>query len=232
MRKVLKKRKGYIIWGIIIALIFGGSVGVSVHMWKKTILLQNALDELKKKQVSTDAIREELKEVSKYSAYEFDYTSILYYSDPNKIMNLDVPFTNTTYIATIEGTMNIGIEGENVTFSTKKGEDGNITQITVQLPHSSILDNYTDSDTLQEYEYSKGAFNPIEPKEVTDLRSDAEKKEEKKVKKSDILEKSDERIEHLLKSNFRAFLGEDVEVVLEYIDEPNDNNKQSENNKS
>ena len=223
MRKVLKKRKGYIIWGIIIALIFGGSVGVSVHMWKKTILLQNALDELKKKQVSTDAIREELKEVSKYSAYEFDYTSILYYSDPNKIMNLDVPFTNTTYIATIEGTMNIGIEGENVTFSTKKGEDGNITQITVQLPHSSILDNYTDSDTLQEYEYSK---------EVTDLRSDAEKKEEKKVKKSDILEKSDERIEHLLKSNFRAFLGEDVEVVLEYIDEPNDNNKQSENNKS
>lgn len=230
--KTLKKRKGFIIFGVITILLGVVLINVSLYMWKETILLKNELDELKKEQVSTDAIREELKEISKYSAYEFDYTSILYYSDPNKIMNVDIPFTNTTYIATIEGKMNIGIEGECVDFFFKKGKEGNIVKITVQLPHSSILDNYTDSETLKEYEYNKGVFNPIQPSEVTVLRSKAEKKEENKVNNSNILKKSDERIEHLLKSNLRAFCGEDVEVVLEYIDKTDGNSEQNKDDMS
>lgn len=224
--KKIKKNKIYIIFAVVVILICIVVCSISVRTWKKNIILQNTLEEMKKEQISTDAIREELKEISKYSAYEFDYTSILYYSDPNKIKNMDIPFTTTTYIATIEGTMNIGIEGDYVDFSTEKNENGDITKITVKLPKSRILDNYTDSSTLREYEYKKGAFNPIEPSEVTALRTNAENKEAAKVNSSDILQKSDDRIEHLLKSNIRAFLGEDVEIVLEYIDTPNESNEQ------
>lgn len=223
--KVIKKKKYYIIFIAVMVLVCVVVCSISVRMWKKNVILKNTLDELQKEQVSTDAIREELKEISKYSAYEFDYTSILYYSDPNKIKNMDIPFTNTTYIATIEGTMNIGIEGDYVEFTTEKDENGNITKITIKVPKSRILDNYTDSSTLKEYEYKKGAFNPIEPSEVTELRTNAENKEADKVNNSDILQKSDERIEHLLKSNIRAFLGDDVEIVLEYMDVSSDVNE-------
>ena len=229
--KEIKKKKNYIFFAAAVILIFIVICNIAVHIWKENVILQNKLEELQKEQISTDAIREELKEISKYSAYEFDYTSILYYSDPNKIKNMDIPFTTTTYIATIEGTMNIGIEGDYVDFLTEKNEEGNITKIIVKLPQSQILDNYTDSSTLKEYEYKKGVFNPIEPSEVTALRTNAENTEAAKVNNSDILQKSDERIEHLLKSNINAFLGEDVEVELEYIDVPSDAGKEEETEK-
>lgn len=74
-----------------VILIFIVICNIAVHIWKENVILQNKLEELQKEQISTDAIREELKEISKYSAYEFDYTSILYYSDPNKIKNMDIP---------------------------------------------------------------------------------------------------------------------------------------------
>lgn len=40
----------------------------------------------------------------------------------------------------------------------------------------------------------RGWFNPIEPSEVTALRTNAENTEAAKVNNSDILQKSDERI--------------------------------------
>lgn len=232
IKKIWKKKKWYI--GYIIVLVMIVIITVMVgklynNERKQRHEAEQKLEELQKAQVSTDAIREEIKEVSKYSAYEFNYTSILYYSEPNKVKSVKIPFTTTTYIATIDGTINIGIEGEYIDFSTEKNNDGNITKIIVELPHSEILDNYTDSDTLKEYEYDKGAFNTLEPSEINKLRADAEKKEAEKIKKSDILQKTDERIEHLLKSNFRAFLGEDVSVELEYINVPNENKEQESN---
>ena len=43
--------------------------------------LEAKLEEMERKQIATDAIKEEIKQISKYSAYEFDYTSILCFSD-------------------------------------------------------------------------------------------------------------------------------------------------------
>lgn len=126
--------------------------------------------------MSTDAIRAELKEVSKYSAYEFNYTSILYFSDNNKIKNIDIPFTNTKYIATIDGKMNIGIKSNLVDFQEKRNSKGEVEQVTIVIPHSTILDNSTDSETLKEYDYDKNIFNPVKSDEYNELRVQAEKK--------------------------------------------------------
>ena len=213
LKKELKK------WKVQIILIVACAVLalIVIGLIKKVIILDDKLDEMKKQQMSTDAIREELKEVSKYSAYEFNYTSILYFSDNNKIKNIDIPFTNTEYIATIDGKMNIGIKSDLVDFQEKRNSKGEVEQVTIVIPHSTILDNSTDSETLKEYDYDKNVFNPVKPDEYNELRVQAEKKEEEKVEKSDILQKSDERIEHLMKSHFQAVYGNDVEIIIEYL---------------
>lgn len=213
LKKELKK------WKVQIILIVACAVLalIVIGLIKKVIILDDKLDEMKKQQMSTDAIREELKEVSKYSAYEFNYTSILYFSDNNKIKNIDIPFTNTEYIATIDGKMNIGIKSDLVDFQEKRNSKGEVEQVTIVIPHSTILDNSTDSETLKEYDYDKNIFNPVKPDEYNELRVQAEKKEKEKVEKSDILQKSDERIEHLMKSHFQAVYGNDVEIIIEYL---------------
>ena len=213
LKKELKKWKVQIILIVVCAVLSLIVIGLI----KKVIILDDKLDEMEKQQISTDAIREELKEVSKYSAYEFNYTSILYFSDSNKIKNIDIPFTNTEYIATIDGKMNIGIKSDFVDFQEKRNSKGEVEQVTIVIPHSTILDNSTDSETLKEYDYDKNIFNPVKPDEYNELRVQAEKKEKEKVEKSDILQKSDERIEHLMKSHFQAVYGNDVEIIIEYL---------------
>lgn len=214
--KKLKKWKGQIILGII-CVVLGVVV---VRLYNKTVVLKDEREELinQQQQISTASIREELKEISKYSAYEFNYTAILCFSDKNKIVGVGIPFTGTKYIATIDGKMNVGIDGELVDFYERKGEDGRVEEVIITIPHSSILDNYTDSSTLQEYEYDKGIGNPINPTESNELRIKAEESEQKKVLESDILEKSDERIQYLLKSHFQAVYGEGVEIEIEYLE--------------
>lgn len=218
----IKKWKNQIIL-VMICIVLGFAV---VGFYKKSKelnyevkKLNDEIEKLKKTQMSADTIREELKEISKYSAYEVNYTSILFFSDKNKtkFFSIGIPFTETQYVATIEGTMSIGIDGELVSFSEKKNKDGKIKKVIITIPHSSILFNSTDSSTLKEYEYDKGIGNPIEPKESNELRIKAEENEKARVLKSDILEKCDERIEYLLKSHFRAVYGEGVNIEIEYL---------------
>ena len=74
--------------------------------------LEAKLEEMERKQIATDAIKEEIKQISKYSAYEFDYTSILCFSDQSKLLGIKIPLTGSQFIATLDGKMNIGIDGE------------------------------------------------------------------------------------------------------------------------
>ena len=69
--KEIKKKKNYIFFAAAVILIFIVICNIAVHIWKENVILQNKLEELQKEQISTDAIREELKEISKYSAYDY-----------------------------------------------------------------------------------------------------------------------------------------------------------------
>ena len=180
--------------------------------------LKAAMEEMEKKRIQTDIIREEVKQISKYSAYENNYTSILFYSEQNKIFGIDIPLTENRLIATIDGKMNIGIDGEKVDFSVKTDSEGNVTEVDLLVPHSEILDNFTDQDTLQIYDEKKNIFNPVEVEDYSRLIVDSEKKEEEKVLRSDLLERSDERIRQLLTSYLQGVYREDIKINFEYVE--------------
>lgn len=214
VKEILKKQKRQLIMLAIIAVL----VIFSTVMVKQVILLKNEIKDLKKQQMEVDAIREEIQAISEYAAYQFNYTSILNFKDDIKWKDVKIPFTNTEYIATIDGFVTIGIKAENADFEEKRNADGEVKEVIIKIPHSEILKNATDSTTLKEYDYDKNIFNPIEPGEHNQLRVKAEEKEEKKVLKSDILAKSDERIANLLLTHFQPIYGEDVKIEIQYIE--------------
>lgn len=185
---------------------------------KQAILLKKELSDLKKQEMEVDAIREELQTISEYSTYQVNYTSVLDFSDDIEWGKIKIPFTNTEYIATIDGYMKIGIDTKKASIEEKKNNDKIIEEVIIKIPHSEILENITISKSLKEYDYDKNVFNPIEPGEHNKLRVKAEEKEEKKVKKSDILSKSDKRIKNLLKIFFQSIYGKDVKIKIEYIE--------------
>lgn len=215
VKELMKKWKSQLIMLCIIIVL----VIMSFLTIRQVILLKKELSDLKKQEMKVDTIREELQAISEYSAYQFNYTSILDFSDNIEWGRVKVPFTNTEYIATIDGYMKIGIDAKKADINEKTNGDGVVEEVVIKIPHSEILENATISDSLKEYDYDKNVFNPIEPGEHNQLRVKAEEKEKKKVESSDILSKSDKRIENLLETHFQSIYGKDVKIKIEYIEQ-------------
>lgn len=174
--------------------------------------LESKLAELERKKIETDAVKEEIKQISRYAAYEFTYTSVLKYSDRNSFMGVDIPLTENNFVATIDGRINIGINGDDVKFIENADSDGRVTAVNLFVPHSRILDNYTIQESLEIFDEKNNIFNPVRPEDYNGLLIEAAKQEETKILKSDILKKSDETIKYLLISHFQAVYGEGVEI--------------------
>lgn len=219
MNKIIKKNYMILVLILICLLIFCGFLATKTILQNNDMKeLKNKLQEMENRQIEVDSIREEVKQISKYSAYEFDYTSIICFSDKNKFMGLNIPLTGNSFIATIDGKINIGIDGELVEFSETTDSDGKVTQITLSVPHSEILDNYTIQESLQIYDERSNIFNPVKIKDYNDLIVEAETQETEKVLQGDLLHKSDETIQYLLTSHFQAVYGDHVEIKYEYLD--------------
>lgn len=214
VEEMLKKWKVQLIMLVVIVVL----TIFSAFMIKKVILLSDKIDNLEKEQMLVDSVREELQAISEYAAYQFNYTSILDFKDDIKWKGVKLPFTYTEYIATIDGFMNIGIKADKTDIQEEKDSEGKVKKVIIKIPHSEILKNATDSNTLQEYDYDKNIFNPIEPGEYNQLRVKAEEKEKKKVLKSGILAKSDERITNLLLTHFQPIYGENVKIEVQFIE--------------
>lgn len=223
MKNIVKKKN---LAAALVILIIFCLVIFCVFLLKKTFAqnrdmkeLKSKIEEMENKQVEADSIREEVKQISKYSAFEFDYTSIMRFSDSNKFKGISIPLTGNSFIATIDGKINIGIDGEQVTFSETTDSDGKVTQVVLTVPHSQILDNYTIQNSLEIYDEKSNIFNPVKITDYNDLLIEAENQEKEKVLQSDILKKSDETIQYLLTSHFQAVYGDKVEIKYEYLDE-------------
>lgn len=174
--------------------------------------LEKKLAEMEKKKIETDAVKEEIKQISRYAAYEFSYTSVLMYSDRNQFMGMDIPLTENNFVATIDGKINIGINGDEVKFIENTDSEGKITGVNLFVPHSRILDNYTIQESLEIFDEKNNIFNPVRPENYNELLIEAARQEEAKILESDILKKSDETIKYLLISHFESIYGEGTEI--------------------
>ena len=181
--------------------------------------LENELAELERKKIETDAVKEEIIQISRYAAYEFTYTSVLKYSDRSSFMGVDIPLTEHNFVATIDGRINIGINGNDVKFIENTDSEGRVTAVNIYAPHSQILDNYTIQESLEVFDEKNRIFNPVRPEDYNGLLIEAAKQEEEKILKSDILKKSDETIKYLLTSHFEAVYGEDIEIIYTLTDD-------------
>lgn len=173
-----------------------------------------------KKVVTTDSIREEIVPVAKLTTFEYNFTQIMYLSDSNNILNIDNPITTKRYVATIDGTVPIQIDAEQISCEVEANDDGTLKKVSVTMPHSTVGDVYLDHDTLKKYVEENGIFNffQVSTDDLNALYAQAEKDQTVKAEESGILEKSDERAEGLIENQIKSLHGEDIEVEFEFIE--------------
>lgn len=184
--------------------------------------MESKVEEMQRLRVEIGTVKEEIRQISKYSAYEFTYTSVMCHSEKNRFMGIDLPLTENNFIATIDGKMNIGIDADRIELSETTDSEGNVIRITLQVPHSEILDNYTIQESLKVYDEKNNIFNPVKVTDYQELVTEAEKAEAEKVRQSDLLQKSDEAVKYLLTSHLQTVYGDQTDIIFEYPDDKNE----------
>ncbi len=180
--------------------------------------LSEKLEEMERSQLELDTIREEVKQISQYSVMEYSYTSIVRISDKKTINGIEIPLTENMLIATVDGKMNIGINGDDVGFTERKDADGKVTEVRLTIPHAEIQDNYTEAESFKIYDERHNIFNPVKVADYNDKVVEAQEKEKQKVQESDMLGRADERIKYLLSAHFQALYGNSVKITCEFFE--------------
>lgn len=204
---------------VILSLFCGHLIKQSILQRHEKQQLQEQIHEMERRQIKAANLKEEVRQISKYSAYEFHYTSVICFSEKRNIGGVEIPLTKSNFFATVDGVMNIGIDGKKIQFTTETDSEGNVTLVKILVPHAQILDNYTIQESLQVYDETNNILNPIKISDYSDLIAEAEKLEEEKVRNSDMLQKSDETIQYLLTTHLTAVYKDGVKIKYEYLEQ-------------
>ncbi|MDD3332156.1 MAG: DUF4230 domain-containing protein [Proteiniphilum sp.] len=85
-----------------------------------------------------------------------NYTGVISYKDYMKILNLNVPLTDKYFLLKYHGYIKAGVDFNQITTQLV-----NDTTISVTLPKPRILETVIDENSIEVYNESDNAFNPI-----------------------------------------------------------------------
>lgn len=94
--------------------------------------------------------------VQELALVRYNYTGVISYKDYRKFLNINVPLTDKYFLLKYNGYIKAGVD-----FSRIKVDVQNDSTIHLSLPKPKILDTVIDEKSVQVYNESENAFNPI-----------------------------------------------------------------------
>lgn len=86
----------------------------------------------------------------------YNYTGVISYKDSRKFLNINVPLTDKYFLLKYNGYIKAGVD-----FSRIKVVVDKDTTVHISIPKPKILDTVIDEKSIQVYNESENAFNPI-----------------------------------------------------------------------
>ncbi|MGI6573056.1 MAG: DUF4230 domain-containing protein [Fermentimonas sp.] len=87
---------------------------------------------------------------------QHNYTGVISYKDYRKFLNLNVPLTDKYFLLKYNGYVKAGVD-----FNRIKVNVLNATDVHVSIPKPIILDTVIDENSIEVFNESENAFNPI-----------------------------------------------------------------------
>ena len=87
---------------------------------------------------------------------QHNYTGVISYRDSRKFLNINVPLTDKYFLLKYNGYIKAGVD-----FSQIKVNVVNPTDVHVSIPKPRILDTVVDENSIEVFNESENAFNPL-----------------------------------------------------------------------
>ncbi len=150
--------------------------------------------------VTGEIMQEKMRDIGELASEEYNYTEVGSFDKSMSVQlfgyDVTVPFTQSKFIYTYEGTIKAGVDFKQIT--VEKDEESK--RITVTLPKARILSSELDENSFQLYDEKNSVFNPFSVKDVnTTNRTLKENAEEKAIAKG-LLKRADTHARTMIRS--------------------------------
>ncbi len=105
---------------------------------------------------SSSTVMNRITNIQELALVKHNYTGVISYKDYMKFLNINIPLTNKYFLLKYNGYLKAGVD-----FSRAKIDVQNDSTIHVSIPKSKILDTVIDEKSVEVFNESENAFNPI-----------------------------------------------------------------------
>lgn len=104
----------------------------------------------------SSSVMNKISHIQELALVRYNYTGVISYKDSRKFMNINVPLTDKYFLLKYNGYIKAGVDFSKIDVMVK-----NDTTIHLSIPKPTILDTVIDEKSIQVYNESENAFNPI-----------------------------------------------------------------------
>lgn len=108
------------------------------------------------KEYNSSTVMNRIPYVQELALVKHNYTGVISYKDYMKFLNINVPLTDKYFLLKYNGYIKAGVD-----FSRIKVETERDTTVHVSLPKPKILETVIDEKSVEVFNESENAFNPI-----------------------------------------------------------------------
>jgi hypothetical protein len=163
--------------------------------------------------VVLETVQDGLKAMGELVTEEYSFTEVITYSNLKKFLGIDLPWTETSYIASYDGVIRAGIDFAAVKVTVEPRDDGE--HLTVTLPKAEIQSTEIDPDSFILYSEKTGLGNPLSASDFNQSLTELEHDAQKNAIEKGVLDRADEQARLLIERFIQSILIEDT-YTLEF----------------
>jgi hypothetical protein len=172
-----------------------------------TILMNKNILKLNKEKDSA-IIFEKISQIRELSVNKYYYTNVISFKQNKKIKDLQIPFTQKSFLIKYDGVIKTGIDLNDVKIIENKNNN-----IKLKIKKVQILDHKIDEKNIYVYDEKTSLFNKLEIKDVFTEISKEKEKIEQKIIKEGFLEQTNKNTQKLLENILRGLGYEKIEII-------------------
>ena len=163
------------------------------------------------KEITSSVIEDGLRDIGVLVTQEYYFTDVISFSSVKKLFRVEVPFTETSYLASYDGVVTAGIDFGKV----RVVKDDAAGKIVVTLPPAEILNVDVDPETFELYSERTGLGNPLSVEDFNNSVVTLENSMREKALAKGLLAKADENARSVVR-HFIAGLVDMSRYTIEF----------------
>lgn len=155
-------------------------------------------------------IMERVERLKELSSNKYFYSNVIAFKDSMKIKELQLPFTEKSFLIKYDGYVKAGIDVRDIDILLNEGKT-----IKIKLKNSKILDHVIDEKSIYVYDEKDSIFNKLSINDIFNQLAEEKEKIEQKLIEKGFLKDTDDNVRMFLEEFLRSLGYENVEIEFE-----------------